>query len=98
DLTRLIAPILPFTADEAWTFIPGAQASVHEQVFPGKTPLRDDGVVREWSEKLLPVREEVLKQLELARAAKEIGSSLEARVKITATADNAAVRRATQAH
>ena len=90
DLTRLIAPILPFTADEAWTFIPGAQASVHEQVFPGKTPLRDDGVVREWSEKLLPVREEVLKQLELARAAKEIGSSLEARVKITAPADTVA--------
>jgi isoleucyl-tRNA synthetase len=84
DLTRLIAPILPFTADEAWSFIPGAQGSVHEQVFPSKAKYRDDQVVLEWSEKLFPVREEVLKQLELARAGKEIGSSLEARVRITA--------------
>jgi isoleucyl-tRNA synthetase len=84
DLTRLIAPILPFTADEAWSFIPGAQGSVHEQVFPRKAASRDDAVGREWSEKLLPLREEVLKQLELARAARQIGSSLEARVRITA--------------
>ncbi len=84
DLTRLIAPILPFTADEAWSFIPGAQGSVHEQVFPTKAPRRDEAVVRDWTERLLPVREEVLKPLELARAAKQIGSSLEAKVKITA--------------
>jgi len=84
DLTRLIAPILPFTADEAWSFVPGARGSVHEHVFPKKSESRDDAVVREWSEKLLPVREEVLKPLELARAAKQIGSSLEAKVRITA--------------
>jgi isoleucyl-tRNA synthetase len=43
---------------------------------------------------MFPVRAEVLKQLELARAAKEIGSSLEARVKISAPKENVARLRA----
>jgi isoleucyl-tRNA synthetase len=90
DLTRLIAPILPFTADEAWSFIPGARGSVHEQVFPKKSQGQDYGSVRDWSESLFPVREEVLKQLELARAAKQIGSSLEAKVRITAPKETVA--------
>ena len=94
DLTRLIAPILPFTADEAWSFIPGARGSVHEQLFPKKAQGQGYGSVREWSERLFPVREEVLKRLELARAAKEIGSSLEARVKITAPNETIARLRA----
>jgi isoleucyl-tRNA synthetase len=97
DLTRLIAPILPFTADETWSFVPGAQGSVHEQVFPGKTPGRDYAAVRDWPETLFPVREEALKQLELARAAKEIGSSLEARVRITAPKETIARLRAYEA-
>jgi isoleucyl-tRNA synthetase len=94
DLTRLIAPILPFTADEAWSFIPGSRGSVHEQVFPQKWKGGDYGVVREWSEKLFPVREEALKQLELARAGKVIGSSLEAKVRITAAKETVARLRA----
>jgi isoleucyl-tRNA synthetase len=89
DLIRLVVPILPFTADEAWSFIPGSRGSVHEQVFPEKSKDRDFGSVQEWPDKFLPVREEVLKQLEVARATKEIGSSLEARVKITAPKETA---------
>ncbi|PYQ17185.1 MAG: isoleucine--tRNA ligase [Acidobacteria bacterium] len=84
DLTRLVAPILPFTADEVWSFVPGSEGSVHEQVFPAKAPGADHGVVLDWSERLFPVRDEVLKQLELARATKQIGSSLEAKVRIAA--------------
>jgi isoleucyl-tRNA synthetase len=94
DLTRLIAPILPFTADEAWSFIPGSHGSVHEQVFPDKPRGRDYQGVRDWSETFLPVRNEVLKQLELARSAKAIGSSLEARVKIIAPRETIARLRA----
>src|SRR5207249_2535504 len=87
DLTRLIAPILPFTADEVWSYIPGSRGSVHEQVFPEKAKNRNYDVVFDWSQKLFPIRDEVLKQLEMARAAKQIGSSLEAKVRITAPKD-----------
>src|SRR5436189_5359590 len=45
DMTRLIAPILPFTADEAWSYIPGSRGSVHEQAFPEQARNRASGVV-----------------------------------------------------
>src|SRR5207249_3336221 len=87
ELTRLIAPILPFSADEGWSYIPGSRGAVHEQVFPEKAKNRIYEVVVDWSQKLFPIRDEVLKQLEMARAAKQIGSSLEAKVRITAPKD-----------
>jgi len=96
DLTRLIAPILPFTADEVWAVVAGTRGSVHEQLFPDRAPRGQRGAVLEWSDKLFPVRDEVLKQLELARAAKDIGSSLEARVVITAPKETVARLRAYQ--
>ncbi|HXB54044.1 MAG TPA: isoleucine--tRNA ligase [Vicinamibacteria bacterium] len=101
ELTRLLAPVLPFTADEVWSHVSGHGAdSVHTTLFPAKTPLvpgtptKTGEVVRmqasdlilRWSQDLFPLREEVLKKLEEARAARTIGSSLEARVHITAPA------------
>jgi len=84
DLARLMAPILPMTADEVWEAIPGTDAaSVHLALFP-----RLDGPVDErkgWSA-LLEVRGAVTKALEEARAAKRIASSLEARVEVSAPA------------
>jgi len=71
-------------ADEAWSFVPGATGSVHEQVFPARRAPGDAGVAADWPDTFLPVRDEVLKQLETARAAKQIGSSLEAKVTISA--------------
>jgi isoleucyl-tRNA synthetase len=81
-LTRLMAPILTFTAEEVWGFIPGdgKAESVHLALFP-EVPLAwlDEPLEREW-ERLLEVRREVAKALEQARRTGGIGSALEARV------------------
>jgi len=89
-LARLMAPILTFTAEEAWRYLPGPHAeSVHLERFPEVPPeWEDDSLAREW-DRLLEVRREVSKRLEAARAARSvqgapsIGSSLEASVWIT---------------
>ena len=82
-LARLMAPILTFTAEEAWRYGPGPRSeSVHLERFP-EVPLEwlDDTLKAEW-DRLLEVRREVAKALETARAQKLIGSGLEARVRI----------------
>jgi len=80
DLTRLLAPVLPFTADEVWPLVPGAKASVHEDLFPKDEPA-DTAVLDRW-EAMLGTRAVVTKALEEARAAKVIASSLEAAVEV----------------
>jgi isoleucyl-tRNA synthetase len=78
-LTVWLAPMLCFTAEEAWLARhPGAEESVHLQVFP-KVPKgwRDDDLARTW-ERIRSVRRVVTGALELERAAKRMGSSLEA--------------------
>jgi isoleucyl-tRNA synthetase len=87
-LLRLLAPILAFTAEEAWQFMPGdKEASVHLARFPEPVPEYDNTVLCTRWDTLLQVREQVLKQLELARERKEIGNSLEAHVTITASGE-----------
>ncbi|MEK7878466.1 MAG: class I tRNA ligase family protein, partial [candidate division NC10 bacterium] len=81
-LTKLMAPILTFTAEEVWGFIPGDDraASVHLTLFPEAPPAwLDERLEQEW-ERLLEVRREVAKALEQARRAGRIGSALEAQV------------------
>jgi isoleucyl-tRNA synthetase len=83
-LLRLMAPILSFTAEEAWRLLPGAHGeSVHLERFP-QVPLEsiDDTLKGEW-DRLLEVRREVAKALETVRGQKKIGSGLEAAVWIT---------------
>jgi len=84
-LLRLIAPVLSFTADEAWQYLPGQhESSVHLAALPRLEPeLKDDLLVERW-ERIMRVRAEVSKALELARAAKTIGHSLDAGVTIVA--------------
>ena len=82
-LARLMAPILTFTCEEAWRYLPGARAeSVHLERFP-EAPREwlDETLKREW-DRLLEVRREVAKALETARNGKLIGSGLEAAVRI----------------
>ncbi|MFN2257913.1 MAG: isoleucine--tRNA ligase [Desulfuromonadaceae bacterium] len=81
DLTRMIAPILTFTAEEIWEQMPGErEQSVHLAAFPDvKTALVDEELDATY-EKLWQVRSEVAKALEIARAEKLIGNSLEAKV------------------
>ncbi len=87
-LTRLIAPILSFTADEVWALLPkveGREASVHLALFPDLAeivPGREAELVADWSE-LLGVRMSVLSNLEFLRGQKKIGKSLEATVSLS---------------
>jgi len=88
SLLRLIAPVLSFTADEAWHYLPGKhEESVHLAAFPQLLPeLKDDRLVERW-DRIMKVRAEVSRALEQARVAKAIGHSLDARVVITAEAE-----------
>jgi isoleucyl-tRNA synthetase len=83
DLPRLMAPGLPFTADEVYAYLPGKKLdSVLMDVFP-KAKKADPGVLSSW-QTLLEVRSAVTKKLEEARAAKQIASSMESSVTVMA--------------
>jgi len=93
DLTLLMAPVLPFTADEVWPLIPGkAGTQVHAALFP-KREEPDEAALASWAP-LLEVRAAVTKALEEERAQKRIASGLEAEVAVTAPAAVAAALRA----
>jgi isoleucyl-tRNA synthetase len=97
-LARLLAPILPVTADDLWRHMPGAHsASVHLEDFPSVERLLDTELVGTW-ERLLAVRESVNAALEDKRKQKVIGNSLGARVTITATGPVAALLDSQRAH
>jgi isoleucyl-tRNA synthetase len=74
-----LAPMLPFTAEEAWLArYPGAPGSVHLEQFPDvPAAWRDEALAEKWR-KVRQVRRVVTGALELVRADKKIGSSLEA--------------------
>ncbi|WP_439396361.1 isoleucine--tRNA ligase [Bradyrhizobium sp. PMVTL-01] len=79
SVLKWLAPILSFTAEEAWRmYRPQAEASVHLTMFPGAMDeFLDDRLAAKW-EIIRDVRRVVTGALELERAAKNIGSSLEA--------------------
>ena len=90
SLSRLMAPILPFTADEIWQHMPAAAGkvwSIHLAALPEVDPDVIDAALAERWEHLLRVRGEVMKALEEARAQKRIGHPLDAAVTISATAE-----------
>jgi isoleucyl-tRNA synthetase len=84
-LVRLLAPVLSFTSEEVWRYMPArAEESVHLAPFPTPNPeWRDELLAARW-ERIIRVRADVSKALELARAAKTIGHSLDAAVTIAA--------------
>jgi isoleucyl-tRNA synthetase len=108
-MVRLLAPIMSFTADEVWGYLPKVEKrpqSVHLAQFPTREeilgqsvetglapsqtrqapslPAREQSkLLEEWAT-LRSVRDQVLKELEGARNAKQIGKALEAQVKISA--------------
>jgi len=94
-LVRLLAPITSFTCEEVWQHLPkieSRQDSVHLASFPtakdilgnGNVELEDAAQMQEWAT-LRNVRDQVLKVLEEARNQKQVGKSLEAQVKLTAS-------------
>ncbi|HYK36092.1 MAG TPA: isoleucine--tRNA ligase [Alloacidobacterium sp.] len=90
-LVRLVAPILSFTADEVWSYLPAdanRAGSVHLSHFPTPDEVAPENpsLLAEW-QKLLQVRDEALKALEADRKAGKIGKALEAKVQIHPTVD-----------
>jgi isoleucyl-tRNA synthetase len=94
-LARLLAPILSFTCEEVWRYLPpveGRLESVHLTIFPAAGDLLGANEVavapdlkqsEDWKT-VLAVRETVLKALEEARNQKLIGGNLQAQVTLTA--------------
>jgi len=86
-LTRLIAPILSFTADEVWQLLPkveGRETSVHLALFPDLADIVPGNVTKlmeDW-ERLLVVRGEVLASLEVDRKARKVGKGLDGAVQL----------------
>jgi isoleucyl-tRNA synthetase len=78
-ILKWLAPVLSFTAEEAWRlYRPDAEPSVHLALFPERLEtFRDDALAAKW-EIIRNVRRVVTGALEVERAAKRIGSSLEA--------------------
>jgi isoleucyl-tRNA synthetase len=89
-LCQMLSPILAFTADEAWAFIPAKPAaSVHlSEWHPASLELTADQA-HEWQH-LFRLRELALPELEKARQSKQIGKALEARVSFTGPAKDLA--------
>ena len=92
-LVRLLAPLMSFTCDEVWQYMPalsGRLESVHLTTFPeeqdvlGEVVEPDPKQAEDWKA-LRGVRETVLKALEEARNQKMIGANLQAQVALTAT-------------
>ena len=94
-LTRLIAPLLAFTADEIWQAMPHRTADNAEHIVLNEMP----AVCKEWEcpelephyENLFRIRDDVMKALETARADKVIGKSLDADLVIYADGENYAL-------
>jgi isoleucyl-tRNA synthetase len=79
-LCQMLAPILAFTADEAWEFVPGKPTgSVHESEYKPTQIDRSQTEIKEW-EIMFELRAKALPRLESARQAKTIGKSLDAYV------------------
>ncbi|MFA6669260.1 MAG: isoleucine--tRNA ligase [Bacillota bacterium] len=86
NLVRLIAPVLSFTAEEIWQYMPGDLSSKETSVQLMDFPQADPGLINSQLEakyqKILDVRYEVGRALEKARAEKVIGHSLDSRVEL----------------
>ena len=89
SLCRLLAPILAYTADEAWEFL-GNQTSVHLEKFPDPDESLIDKALEERIADLLQLRGVIAQAIEPARQAKQIGNALEASVTLQTPGEAAA--------
>jgi len=95
-LVRLVAPVLSFTSDEVWEYLPkveGREASVHLAHFPKPEEVFSENPAKlldEWKQ-LFAARDLALQALEAARQEKKIGKGLEAEIEIAATGEQLAL-------
>ena len=90
--TRWIAPILTFTSDELWGYLPGERSGhvLFATWYDGLAPLPDDAELSAADfDQLLALREQVAKVLEPMRANGAIGAALEAEITIAASEEQA---------
>ena len=90
-LVRILAPMTCFTAEEIWSYMAHRDGENLESVMLEKYPevnpqYENEELGLKWA-KLIKIKEEVAKKLEIARANKEIGLSLEAKVTLFAESD-----------
>ncbi|MFQ9951304.1 MAG: isoleucine--tRNA ligase [Clostridium sp.] len=90
-MTRMIAPILAYTSDEIWGFMPHSEkedpSCVLYNEMPACTGVQvDDAFISRW-DRIHALRDDVQKALELARKEKKIGKSLEAKVELYCQGD-----------
>ncbi|HMK49795.1 MAG TPA: class I tRNA ligase family protein, partial [Thermodesulfovibrionales bacterium] len=86
SMTRLMAPILSFTAEEVWGHVKQTVQGAEDSVFLSEFPVVDEKyldpeIEKKWGD-LFALRNEVNKALEIKRAEKFIGNSLEAKIMI----------------
>ena len=86
-LTKWLAPVLVFTADEVWrTRFPDA-GSVHLEAWADYSPWRDEALAAKW-QTIREIRSDVTLVLEIGRKQKDFGSSLEAYPIVSFASDN----------
>ena len=87
-IAKLMAPILPFTSEEIWNYMPASEnraSSIHLEEFPlPNENFKNPELAKQWQQ-ILDVRAEVTKVLENARVGKVIGHSLDASVTLCAS-------------
>lgn len=89
-LTRLLAPILAFTSEEIWSYMPHSRDEDSRSVLFNELPTAqkpaDSAFMGKW-DKIHALRDDVQKALELARTQKTIGASLDAKVTLFCKGD-----------
>ena len=86
-LLKVLTPIIPHTTEELWSYIGAEEASVQLTDFPEVDEQANFADLRAKWNKIIAIRDEVLKALEEARNAKVIGKSLEAKLSVYADSD-----------
>lgn len=91
-LVRMLAPVLAFTSEEIWQNMPHGKNDIAESIqlnkWPGPESFHEDPELEQKWERIIRIRDDVSKALELARNDKTIGHSLNAEVVIYADNDN----------
>jgi isoleucyl-tRNA synthetase len=91
SIARLLAPILAYTADEAWDHAPFTTGSVHEQDFPAADPAFVPGEASRQAERLFEIKYTIQTAIEARIQAKEFTRNNEADVDLTITDADAAL-------
>ncbi len=82
-MVRMIAPVMPFTADEAYEYNHPRLESVHLEDYPEVDADWEDAALSEKWDRLLQIRDVINPALEEARREKKIGKSLDGGVALT---------------